>query len=415
MKKRILVYGVIFTSLMYSCKKENLPEKSEEVQMSYASDLRMIPNPHPIDTAVICLKSSGNANDMNDQLLEVGVIARNLLKNGDYNEYLIQKAIDRQSNSVSLLEFIEDKKSTASNNHKGVFNNLEKTCHRQDLFHLSENPANLGEREDYIHVFHIPNVETADPTKYPIICPGREVNTNIPGNEQYEDFIVGWIRSENGGVNEIILNEEMAMNTTHPVIVIDNGQVFMSNTKKKKDGGGGTNPVTPPNEDQPEIHVYEQQINYRFDESNHSELAISAFGIDVGTGTVYPSPLNTSGNYAANYMEINEIHKDNIGQMQYKWVRLFTSTNSYNLKTQPNLRIYWNTYERDWWCSPKRLGDITFNGSTYYLEGQMMFESEWYAYDPNQPLPSLDVPTILNNWAKWYTNSKTSVRFWKVI
>jgi hypothetical protein len=49
------------------------------------------------------------------------------------------------------------------------------------------------------------------------------------------------------------------------------------------------------------------------------------------------------------------------------------------------------------------------------FDGNMKYESNWYAYDPysvkNNPL---DLTYTFNNWAKWHDNSNGRFRIWRI-
>jgi len=51
--------------------------------------------------------------------------------------------------------------------------------------------------------------------------------------DEYEDYIVAWLINGEGDYTELLINEEMAMNTTHPIFIIDNAEEFISTRKKQ--------------------------------------------------------------------------------------------------------------------------------------------------------------------------------------
>lgn len=414
MKKKF-IFSLILSSIMLSCKKEvngiNNIENSHNQARTF--DLEIIANPDPIDPNAVLNKSGKTEEEMfDDKLMEIALLSRNLLKNGSYNQYLIEKAKSRESNSVRLSEFCDDNESNALNSEKEKFSNIQSYIHSNSLNHQSQNPANLGEIENYVHTFFIPNADIADFTKEPVISSGKEVNSNNPKLSQYEDYIIGWIKNEDGSFQEIILNEEMAMNTSHPIIIVDNGQDNSISRSKIQTGN-----IAPDNskasEKEPEIHSFENQINHRYDNTPNSEFCITAVGFSDVDAVLY-TPFRMPNGTTKNWKKINDINKKDINKLQYKWVHLFGSNYGYTVNS--GLKIYWNTFERDWYRSPKDIGSVVSGGSTYYLAGNMHYSSDWYAFSPSSVQSNmLNVSHILSNWAIWSDVTKSKLRFWKVI
>jgi hypothetical protein len=295
---------------------------------------------------------------------------------------------------------------------KTMFNKLEQIISSQNMTHESINPTEIGVVENYIQAIYIPNIEIADYTKLPIICPGLEVNVELSGNEGYEDYIVGWIKNDQGGFDEIILNEEIAMSTTHPVLIMDNAAIEMIN----RDKNNLKNPLIPKttSETLPEIVSYEHQIKQRYDNTTYSEFTITAIGFDPD-GAVYSDPFKKNNGDATNLMKINDVHKNNIGVTLNVWRDLYSSDNGMDLTT-PGLKIYYNLYERDWNRSRKALGTITVSGTNYYLDGKMKYSGDYYGFKPTGLIGSMNISDILNSWADWDEFIYLSkIRFWKVV
>jgi len=64
------------------------------------------------------------------------------------------------------------------------------------------------------------NYDKCDPSKNPIVCIGTEIPNSDP---IYDDNIVGWIIGEDGINKEILISEEFADNTEHPLFIVVNG------------------------------------------------------------------------------------------------------------------------------------------------------------------------------------------------
>src|SRR5690606_33880319 len=190
--------------------------------------------------------------------------------------------------------------------------NLISAIKNADLKHTSTNPLKSGVIEEYVPEIHIVNLETADMNKQPLICPGFEVNSEIAGLENYEDYIVAWFYDENDSLNEILINEEIAMATSHPVFVIDNADQETMAIEKSALQANSTISLKSLalNYD---IRSFEYQINHRYEGSGKSEFCITAGLINESGSTFYC--LN---NGADLWTEIAEVHKDYIGDPLYK-------------------------------------------------------------------------------------------------
>lgn len=92
-----------------------------------------------------------------------------------------------------------------------------------------------------------------------------------------------------------------------------------------------------------------------------------------------------------------------------------------NLTPYGDNRVVFNTYERDWYASPKELGETTFFNLPIYLSGKMYNSDNWYTYDPINPLTAINLQYIYNNWLGVYAFdidpngvSKGQLRIWRV-
>jgi len=78
--------------------------------------------------------------------------------------------------------------------------------------------------------------------------------------------------------------------------------------------------------------------------------------------------------------------------------------------------IYWNTYERDWYCSNKLLVHGIAYDTDCYLYGKRNYTNDWDAYNPtsagNYPL---DLSSIYNAGSKYYIFDRSSIKFYKTM
>lgn len=156
---------------------------------------------------------------------------------------------------------------------KTAFDNLKDKVNNTSLTHRSTNPDENGKIEEYIPAIFVANIQNADYTKQPFFSSGTYVNNQLSGAEAYQDYIVVWYADENGNFQEILMNEETAMKTTHPIFIIDNAEEAISLRPKST-----TTYLTPSglrNMATAWYSSYEYQINYRYDYTNHSEFCIT--------------------------------------------------------------------------------------------------------------------------------------------
>lgn len=398
--------------MFFSCKKS---ENNSEIKDNQKNDFEIIFNPNPFN-----IKNENNEkndiqeNVINQKLINLAFQCKILFKNGDYNTFLLNTAKNRRTFSVSFQEFIQNFENSASIDRKNIFDSLKLILGNNLLVRNSEE----GLSESYIPGMFIPNVLTAEANQKPIISFSEEVDTDKIGYENYEGYIIGWYMNENGNFDEILINEEMAMNTKHPLIIVDNIELgFLEKPITNAEKPGNPSPTTKStDEDYPEIVSYEHYIKKRFDHTPKSEFCIAAGGV-FNNGTVAATPLTKPNSTTTQWLLINDIHKNSVGNQIDQWRDLFRSDNGVKLNT-PGLKMIWNTFERDWYSSNKSLGKNTFYQVTIELAGNRKWLGDYYMYDPNinGGLPEMDINYILSTWAKKYENNDRSmIRFWKVI
>lgn len=400
--KRSFLLLALLAGLIYSCEKDSFEEA--ETIIPKITTAKVLDNIESVYNPVNIKEYTHNALDADDeninaQLLDIAIAAREYFKKYSQNE-IIMKQANLSSNKCFNLNELASINSLKSANEKYL--NLISAIKNADLKHTSTNPLKSGVIEEYVPAIHIVNLETADMNKQPLICPGFEVNSEIAGLENYEDYIVAWFYDENDSLNEILINEEIAMATSHPVFVIDNADQETMAIEKSALQANSTISLKSLalNYD---IRSFEYQINHRYEGSGKSEFCITAGLINESGSTFYC--LN---NGADLWTEIAEVHKDYIGDPLYKWQAICNQ----DIEPYASNYLYWNTYERDWFNSSKLLGHASKNGGDIYLYGNRKYFNEWYAWDPyyleNYPL---DLTSIVYNYQKTYSNSKGSLEF----
>lgn len=392
---------------MFSCSKEDQTDFAniqQNDQVYIKLDIPIITNPYPIESYLI------NEIDPDEEkicrhLLEIGIATRSLWLDQSFISRTLEKAAQSYNSCANLNELVSflHKKSTDQR-----YNQLAVAVKNADLTHLSQNPFNSVEIENYIPAIFIPNIETSDMNKSPIISSGIEVNSELPGMEEYEDYIVGWYNDEDGNFIEILLNEEAAMTTTHPLFIIDNAEEeFTSMNKSLRTKPYQISSLKSASSSE-EVHTNEYKINYRYENTGDSEFCITAALIDENGNAGFI--LYDGG--IKEWKRIAKVDKHDIGDQLHHWEQFC----SYEVEPYTSNFAFWNTWERDWAQSRKSLGSATANGKTIHLYGRRRFSSEWYGVNPDylQDYP-VDFEEIFYTWAKWYENSKGNLRFWKVI
>lgn len=126
-------------------------------------------------------------------------------------------------------------------------------------------------------------------------------------------------------------------------------------------------------------------------------------------GEVTGLPLwRDNGTYQI-WKEIRSVHKSDISKDLNHWEQI---SDDYN--PRGDFRIFFNTFERDWYSSPKDLGEGEEYGTIIYLEGRMKYNDNWYAFDPSYSVEKMDINNIYLNWMRNFENSKGYIKVWRV-
>lgn len=104
--------------------------------------------------------------NINAQLLDIAIAAREYFKKYSQNE-IIMKQANLSSNKCFNLNELASINSLKSANEKYL--NLISAIKNADLKHTSTNPLKSGVIEEYVPAIHIVNLETADMNKQPLI------------------------------------------------------------------------------------------------------------------------------------------------------------------------------------------------------------------------------------------------------
>lgn len=88
--------------------------------------------------------------------------------------------------------------------------------------------------------------------------------------------------------------------------------------------------------------------------------------------------------------------------------------NDWDLEPFDQTHVFFNTYERDWAKSYKDFGTGTTANNSYYLAGRARYNSDYYTFNPLEPLPRIDMAYIHQHWAEWFESVNGNFRLWRV-
>jgi len=405
--KIYLIFCIVFVSV--ACNNENDSTNFyTENPVHYDEILDGIPlvkNPCDIELYLNIFEDKDDEKIVRG-LYEISVQAFEIFSKGDINP-IVLKSAEQNANKTFDLRTLKDQSTMKSSSVEFV--KLVEMVDNIDLTRNSKKTLKSTETEIYVPAIFVPNADIADYNKRPLICPGVAVNSELDGAEEYEEYIVAWYLDENGEKQEIIINEETAMSTTNPVMIFDNASAILcetydlnincikQNTNKSTQSLGKNFWATK-----------EYQINERHEFIGNSEFWITAFHTNENGDGWYTW---TDYNVWYGEAQIAFVAYNDIGTQLEAWF------NFCNVDVEPynDNYVFYNTYERDWYCSEKPLGTTSeHNGVRMYFTGNMQYTSDWYAYDPDDIDDSrLDFAYIYANWAKWYQNDRTKLRFWR--
>lgn len=396
--------------------EELLPEDTIEQVKDYQLDqIPLVPNTQDV-TQLLLNPEDADDEKINQHLYELSLVTRELIKDAGFNKAIIKLANASTTQTASLLDLETEAPAyyatiDAALRVKGL--SLKELA--KDLTHRPLNPnpdfPETAQVEQYFPAIFIPNLAQIDPDKQPLISPNIEVDSR--NDESLEDNIVAWFYTEAGELQEIMLSEETATQTSNPLFLLDNAAVYtgkpMSHAVQMEervdeegnvyDTRGQKVPMA--------FHSNEFSIEhgYRYESGwgNKSEFCIVAYRIDP-SGTVH---WIYSG---SGWKKIAEVKPSQIGQLLGKW-----TLHAPNWEPYSTNYVFWNTFERDWNRSLKDLGDPSANGLQIYLAGNMKYSGDWYAWIPSTvQIHNTKFNWVYNNWAHWFSSWKSQFRIWRV-
>jgi hypothetical protein len=382
-KKIVLLIGFIAFVNLNSCKKDQV-EASNFPQGEVGINSSRLSNVSNTIESFISDPLDPDAEKIDRTLQSFSEIAKKLFLTTKFNEWIIDKANTRWNYCVYIDEFIEYARTIANTEEIISLDQLEALSESVELTHPSLNPREKGKIEYYQAAIFVCNIKNCSPNELAYVSGGLDVNSQLPGFESYEDYIVAY-KPESNSHTQVFINEEFAKSMTSPLFVFDNAQLKKSVSttgpggiiyEPGSGGGGGGNP--PPSTNDITTAKYltnEFRINVRNEKSGgKSEVCITSLCVDEFKNVV-KNLKDDKGKYVE-FKKIKEVPKDKINQ-EHSAKTQFVSFNT--VPTDQNYLV-WNMFERDWQKSFKSLGSTEVNTVKVGLRGEMKFTGDWFAF-----------------------------------
>lgn len=366
----LLLTACVFLS---SCQKEELADSLNNNSITASTELDNIPHiSNPFDLSDHLMNSEDLSDEeMNQKLLNIALASRPLFTDNAYNQLLIEEAKKHNNNSVSIQQVVRSLESEMAAKDLSVLRSLEEVLENNQLTYQPQSGKDDESLQIYDPAFFVVNAETADYSKLPILATGFSINDELPGMEGYEDYIIAWYVLSDGSFQEILISEETAMTTSNPIFIVDNASF--------KTPEAPTGKVNVPSDENPfdqeragktfadescqEKVIDKYKILYRYDNSSRSEYSYKL---------VYWLS-NTSYQYGGYRKEIDEIHKNDIGDMFYNdfeiWEVGYMTCNNSSLEG-----VGIATFEYDWFASNKSV----WTPGGIYLSCKMKYLNDYY-------------------------------------
>ncbi len=412
-KMKKLIYGSLFLAILgigiVGCKKKNLTEitkRDETRNIVYSLD--RIPNiPNEQNVAELLLNPRDKDEEkLNKYLYEIGVAIKPLIKESDFNQIIIDLALNSDSETAYLLDLKEKSPYYFKiiNENLGKVNlSLESIA--DDMTHtpLTGNPKypETMEVEKYVPAIFIPNLAKVDKLKQPLLSPNVEVNAE--NNSDIEDYIVTWYFDEAGKEFEIILGEETSLSTTNPLFLVDHaspkGYLPQLSSDKPQISNNEVVNTEKGFDDITNLRIKQIGIKsgYRYETGswNRSEFAL----IVSRTSTGYPTNFEFMNDNNDHSTTLTKMHPGTLNFNHHFVVNYLPIYGSNGYK------VYWNTFERDWNRQPKSLGyalnvlGAPGNIDDVVLAGRMRYNGDWYQWIPS----TLHLHRYPIEWYQWET------------
>ncbi len=347
-------------------------------------------------TSLILNPADKDDEKISYQLYNLSLAILPLIKDPVFTKNAIKLARKNKNQTVSISDLAE-----LDPNVKMLINNALKSSNTS-IYELSKNMTyDNGESIDqYIPSIFIPNLSILDENLQPILSPNIEADSDK--NPALEDKIVAWYYTADGDKKEILISEEESLKTLNPLFILDDASDF-SNQPSTATLSSVTSESTSAKVQADVFESNQYRINHRYERRGKSDFTVMAYRID-------PNGVIHWIHHSSGRKILHRVKKKDIGKDLSGWHFFSNKDTPYST----NYYVY-NTFERDWYSSPKPLGSFSANGVTLYLEGRRRYDGEWYAFPPNS-LQRANLQGVHNsgsNGLNIYSNHKGYLRVYK--
>ena len=239
---------------------------------------------------------------------------------------------------------------------------------------------------DHEPVINVPNLASLDVQALPLVSPGLEVPDD--SSQGIDDFIFSWLYTEEGTYQTVAVGEAQAMRMPNPLFVVSPhptaqalaaAPASMAPTMTVGDADSqGPNTYRVNSID--EYRTNEFSVHRHFEGNGNSEFCIAALVIDPWGSS--SRVLKKSNGKWSSWIELASVIPARIHQSQnsgYLFSDDIRISDDFSSRAQHYLLF--NTFERDWSKSEKRLIRATVYGNEFKQDGKRRYLNEWYTFD----------------------------------
>jgi hypothetical protein len=375
--KKISLVSLLFILVFAACKKvENRAPVSNTDRFSLIKGASCIRNQIPFEHLF------DNCQDASEKRIDQGhyYLMKSMLSLTNDKRFLDLIALSKtaKNNCISLSQIVKLKPEILPKS----FDSNECNVEHNGLY--------------YKTVVFVPNADHANYSLSPIISAGIELyDDEYDEQDDNHDVIYGWYLDEYNDTIEINLGAGDCVNTSRPILV---ASLELCEGQEEKIADMNIPKLDIRNRTSFCPIATSLKVNYRYDNTKYSEVHFSSV------------QTNTSSAFDWIHDKLGDVNRNGIGSSKSIGNWYFPST---TVNSPSNERICYNTYEYDWYASPKPLGYCYFKGSSsgtknYVAPGNRKFYDEWYGYPPGDlspfEIPLGDLTTTPTNF-DWFKGS----------
>jgi hypothetical protein len=284
--------------------------------------------------------------------------------------------------------------------------------HADPLNHLTNTSyADLEAELDYMDyqywgAIYLTNDGSADVAYKPIISPGLDIIDDEENNRP--DITMGWKLDDNNDITQVLLWEDLANSTNAPVFAVSLMSKLSVPTPDEPEEGTSAAISDAINS---RMKIHKIQIGAHYDKTNNNEYCLTGYWTsNWGNGKYMRygcyDANNISGNKPKDHWTlIKDIPKSGIWAV-YDIDKYFLRVH-HLFELDNNKRVFFNTFERDWFAGAKNLGAVNW-GSSMKMEGNMEYSHEYYQFHPwNSSFwqNRVNVPVVSSGYTAWFWGS----------